>query len=142
MFYARRGTPEDATRQQGGWRTTEIMKTVYAKLSPTEVDAAISSVVRASSLLIQIRRKIKALGNSAEEVLAQPASVLKPFMEFIQLNFEHLDEIGLMESRVSPFLGLLIKHETREVREPAARLHTQVRSLWAAVKAAKRQRVA
>ena len=142
LFYARHGAPEDATRQQGGWRTTEVMKLIYTKLSPTEVDAAISNVVRASSLQIQIRRKIKALGNSAEEVLANPSAALMPFLDFLQHNYEHLDEVGLMESRISPFLNLLIKHDAREVRELSTRLHTLVRSMWAAVKAAKRQRVA
>ena len=118
------------------------MKLIYTKLTPTEVDAAISNVVRASSLQIQIRRKIKALGNTADEVLSNSSAVLMPLLGFLQHNYEQLDEVGLMESRISPFLNLLIKHEAREVSELSTKLHTLVRSMWAAVKAAKRQRVA
>ena len=37
QFWARRGTHEDATRQQGGWKTSEVMKAIYTALSPSEV---------------------------------------------------------------------------------------------------------
>ena len=40
--------------RQGGWRTTEVMKTIYTKLSPKEVDEAFGKVLDSSTLAMEL----------------------------------------------------------------------------------------
>ena len=140
VYFARYGAPSDATRQQGGWRTTLVMSTIYTKLNRKEVDAALSRVADASSLQIAIRRDWKALGSSSAEVLALTAARLRPFLSFIAEHAATLDEHTIQESRVIPMLKVLSQHPEESTRNFAINLHTTLRSTWMSFQAAKRQR--
>ena len=138
IFYARSGVPEEATRRQGGWRTTDVMKSIYTKFSQNEVDAAISGVLDSSSLVVELRRSFRALGNSSEEVLAQSASKIRPFLAYVAGHVKLIDAFTIQHSKITGALKLLSRHEDEHVRNHAIHLHTIVRCVWASAQSAAR----
>ena len=73
VYYARAGVVEDATRQQGGWRTTTVMKEIYTTFNRKEVQRELMRVVKTTSAACNVRAHFKQLGRSADEVLNKPA---------------------------------------------------------------------
>ena len=70
VYYARAGVVEDATRQQGGWRTTTVMKEIYTTLNRKEVQQELMRVFNITSAACNVRARFKQLGKSADEVLS------------------------------------------------------------------------
>ena len=66
VFYSRRGADEDATRQQGGWKTSEVMANIYAKFAPQEVREHILAVGAAASLRHELHPCLQKLGDAPE----------------------------------------------------------------------------
>ena len=58
VFYARGGAAEDATRQQGGWRTSEVMRTIYTTLSTSEVEREISVTAAKATVRLQLSKLV------------------------------------------------------------------------------------
>jgi hypothetical protein len=141
LYYARAGAPEDATRQQGGWRTTEIMKTIYTKLARHEVDAALSQVVAASLLQLSLEHKFRALGHSSEQVIALPPHRVQPFLDYVSDNLHAIDEHVMSESKVQTMLKVISKHDNVDVKSQAAHLRATLSSRWMSYKAAHRPKV-
>ena len=141
-YYARQGTPSDATRQQGGWRTTETMTTIYTTLSAQEVGEAIHRTVACSAIALDLRHRIKSLGGSPAELLGTPIHKVIETMELAEKHIYVLDAEGLQTSKVMAFIRFLTKHPTETVRHKAATLLTTIQSSWMALQSAKRQRVA
>ena len=140
-FYARQGAAEDATRQQGGWRTTEIMRAVYTKLTRKEVDIELRKVLDASSLRLTLRQSFRALGASTADVLAQPAARLRPFLAFVAGHLTDFNESLIQESRVIGMVKILAQHQDEHTRNHAISLYTSLRSTWMAIQSAKRPRL-
>ena len=140
-YYARAGAAEDATRQQGGWRTTDVMKTIYTTLNRQEVDAELSKVVNGTSLAINLRRGFLALGSNSEEVLAKSGVQVRPFLALVASNLHLIDDNVASRSKIAGSLKLLSKHSDEHARSHAAQMYSMVASHWMATQSAKRARV-
>ena len=141
LFYARRGACTDATRQQGGWKTADVMQAVYTKLTVAEVRNEIMQVGASTSALEEIKQKLNSLGANEQEALAVPAAHVQPVLALIQANVTKFTTQTLLQTNAGRYLKWLQRHESESVRTSAVRLHTLIRSRWMAAKAAKRQRV-
>ena len=138
MYYARAGVVEDATRQQGGWRTTSVMKAIYTTLNRSEVQEELLRVVNATSLAVTVRNDFKLLGKSAEEVLKQPPHVVQPFLTLVSANVKNLTEEFLTQSNVVAALHVLLRHSDSSVQSQSSHLYAMARSMWMAAQSNKR----
>ena len=141
LFYARRGACTDATRQQGGWKTADVMQAVYTKLSVDEVRSEILQVGAATSTLEEIKQKLLMSGSHESAVLTVPAVLIFPVLALIQSNVANFTTNILLQTQAGRYLKWLQKYDDNAVRASAVKLHTLIRSRWMAAKAAKRQRV-
>ena len=140
-FYDRQGVLEEATKQQGGWRTTEVMKSIYTKMSAAEVANEIHTVAARASIQLELQRRTQNLGASREDVLEQDPTVLLAFISFVQTHFKSVDLITLRDTAAARYVNWISQHTLPQVREPAVTLHTYIREHWAACQRAKRPRV-
>lgn len=143
VYYSRAGASEDATRQQGGWRTSEVMKSIYTTLSAKEVESELHKVANATSLAWAIRLRFKALGRSSEDILRQPPAAVQPFLAFVAGNISIVDKHILVEAKLAASLKVLTNHVDDAVRNHAIKLFTMSRSIWMAEQnASKKPKVA
>ena len=140
QFYARRGANDDATRQQGGWNTSEVMARIYTTLSQTEVRNEIMSVGAATSFQHEIQQQFLRLGDSPEKLRAAlPKDLIAP-LNFVANNVAKLNTQMLLDTQVGRYLKWLTRHENERVRSRSTHLYTIVRSRWMSMRAAKRKR--
>ena len=103
-FYCRQGAMDDATRQQGGWRTTEIMNRIYTKLSAKEVAEEIHTVAGQASLQLELQRRSTQLGPSRDDILEQPSTTLGPYLAYVAGNFKNIDLDILKDTPVARYI--------------------------------------
>ena len=116
------------------------MKTVSANLSTTEVRAELLRVAADASIFHTIFCKLKALGSTKEEVLAQPPSAVRPTLALIASNIKAFTRTTLLETKAGSYLNWLKQHPDDPVRHHATQLFTTMRSDWMSSRAAKRAR--
>ena len=141
QFYARRGADEDATRQQGGWRTADVMRSVCTTLSASEVRTEILTVANFASLEYEIKGKCDALGLTVDDIHGTAASKVATFLAFIESRLPQIDDHVLKISGVGKTLGTLIRHPDETVRHWAVRLRFDIRAEWRAQQERKRIKV-
>ena len=135
-FFARHHAAEDATRQQGGWRTSEVMKTIYTKLSTLEVEHELSTVANRASLSYDLRTRI----NEACSVESGSVAKIRALLTFVESVEQFITEEVLSHSRIGHFLKANFSHTDANVRALAIALRTRIRLKWKEERAAKRQR--
>ena len=140
QFYARRGAPEDATRQQDGWKTSEVMARIYTTLSKSEVRNEIIAVGAATSFQHEIQQQFLRLGDTPEKLrAASPMDLMAP-LNFVANNVAKLNTQALLDTQVGKYLKWLTRHENEHIRSRSTHLYTIVHSRWMSMRAAKRQR--
>ena len=131
---------DDATRQQGGWRTTKIMNRIYTKLSAKEIAEEIHTVAGQASLQLELQRRSTQLGSSRDDILEQPSTTLGPFLAFVAGNFKNIDLDILKDTPVARYVSWITHHERGPTRDLAINLRTRIREHWGAGQRAKRAR--
>ena len=131
---------DDVTRQQGGWRTTEIMNRIYTKLTAKEVAEEIHAVAGQASLQLELQRRSTQLGASRDDILEQSSATLGPFLAFVAGNFKNIDLDMLKDTSVARYVSWMTHHEHGPTRDLAINLHTRIREYWGAGQRAKRAR--
>ena len=140
QFYARRGAKEDATRQQGGWKTSEVMSRIYTTLSQSEVRQEIISVGAATSFQHELSKQFMRLGDSQDKLCAASPKDLVAPLNFVASNIEKLNTQALLDAQVGKYLKWLTRHNNEHIRARSTHLYTLVHSRWMSMRAAKRQR--
>ena len=131
---------QDATRQQGGWRTADVMASIYTTLAPHEVKAQILKVGATTSLLheLQLRvQKVAATPALAESCDTKAAWAL---LNLVKCNLHGLSTRLLFETHTPKYLKSLIKHADSGVSAAAVRLYTTIHADWMSQQAAKRRK--
>ena len=140
QFFARRGACEDATRQQGGWKTSAVMNSVCVNLSPTEVRTELLRVASDASGMHTISSRLLALGTSKEGVLAQPPLAINPVLALISCHVREFSQASLLESKAGVYLRWLKQHRDEHVRHVATHLHVTIKADYITAQAAQRAR--
>ena len=140
QFYSRRGLDQDATRQQGGWKTSEVMAMIYTKLS-AEVRQKIGAVVITSSLLQELQARLQKLGTKPEEAAAARGPDAWSALNLFKQNLHAISTRMMFDTQVPKLLKSLIRRSDVEISSCASRLHTTLHADWMAQQAAKRRRV-
>ena len=138
VYYARAGVVEDATRQQGGWRTTTVMNSIYTTLNQKEVQQELMRVVNVTSAACTVRNTFKLLGTSADEVLQQPAHAVLPFLKLASAHIPDFGRDFLTQSKLVASVHLLIRHPDASVQNQATHIYTMARSVWMSTSASKK----
>tara|TARA_B100000780_G_C21093677_1_gene440898 strand:+ start:153 stop:1682 length:1530 start_codon:yes stop_codon:yes gene_type:complete len=138
-FYAKAQAPEQATRDQGGWRTSETMKEIYTALTKDEVHSAIHEAANTAGnfyVLKELAQKMKSFDSLEETAAAKLAS------EFCA---SIIDAIGVVEwpefvqLKIGITLKGLFQHKNKEVSSKAIRTSSAMRHAFLACQAKKRK---
>ena len=138
-FYAAAQAPEQATRDQGGWRTTETMKEIYTALTPSEVKAALHNAANAAGdcfALLELSGLLQPLamtGKSAD---------IKTAARFVQLVDGVIGKVAmekLVECKAGIHLKRLVSHPDDGLRSAATSALGHLRSAWASYKVGSRK---
>ena len=141
VFYSRRGMDDDATRQQGGWKTSEVMQRIYATLTKDEVCEQIVAVGRATSVHHEIQLRVLRLGDDPEKARSASASSAWAFLTLLQNNLKVLNTRVLYDTNAPKYLRVLSRHADEDVRNMAISLHTAIHANWMSAQASKRRRL-
>ena len=140
QFYSRRGMDQDATRQQGGWKTADVMASVYTTLAPHEVKEQIMKVGATTSLMHELRLRVQKLAATPDLAAAGDGKMAWALLNVVKSNLHGLSTRFLFETQTPQYLKGLIKHADSGVSATAARLYTTIHADWMAQQAAKRRK--
>ena len=140
-FYARQGADPNATQQQGGWRTSEIMAEIYTKLSQSEVQRELVKVAQASSFQLELQARVLELGDTSEVMFALPEAKLLGFLNYVNELKHNISTNTLRDTKVGLALKRLCSHPSADIRNLAIELHTLLRAAFMAYQASKRARL-
>ena len=140
QFYARRGANEDATRQQGGWHTRDVMRQVYTTLSPSEVCAEIVNVAGKVNITEEVHARLQRLG-SLDDILVLPENRLLPVLRYIDEVLPVLNTRILLETKAGKYLRVLCRHSSPAVRDRASNSFARLHAQWMANQASKRRKL-
>jgi hypothetical protein len=138
-FYAASQAPEQATRDQGGWRTTETMREIYTALTPSEVKAALHRAANAAGDCFALHELSELLQPLA---LTGESADIKTAKRFVQLVDEVIGKVSmknLVECKAGIHLKRLLSHPNEEVRSAAISAYGHLRSAWASYKVESRK---
>ena len=136
-FYASSEAPEQATHDQGGWRTSETMKQICTALSPAEVKVALHKAANAAGIAFTSQSLASALSYSGETTKDIEAAIT-----FVNLATSVIDNVPwkkLVELKLGVHLKKLTQHGDEKVRTAAVSSWGHLRQCWAAYKAASRE---
>ena len=140
LYYARGGADDSATQAPGGWRTTDIMKAIYTKMSPSEIEDELVRVARNSSVGHDIRNRMMLIGTDAEEVRSKSPAILGPFLANLAGRVSSLDTEMCKSTGVRMHVKWLLAHECDQVRALATGSHSRIRANHMSASASKRAR--
>ena len=140
-FYARQGADPNATQQQGGWRTSEIMAEIYTKLSQSEVQRELVKVAQASSFQLELQARVLELGDSVDITFSLPEAKLLGFLHYVNELKHSISTNTLRETKVGVALKRLSTHPSANVRNLSIELHTALRAAFMSYQASKRARL-
>jgi hypothetical protein len=138
-FYAASQAPEQATRDQGGWRTTETMREIYTSLTPSEVKGALHKAANAAGHCFVLHELSELLQPLA---LAGKTADVKMAIRFARLVDEVIGKVAMKdfaECKAGIHLKRLVSHSNEEVRSAATSALGHLRSAWASYKAKSRK---
>ena len=141
VFYSRRGMEEDATRQQGGWKTSEVMQRIYSTLTSDEVQEQILAVGRSTCVHHEIQLRVSRLGDSPEKSPSSSTVSALSLLTLLENNLDALNTRVLFDTNAPKFLRALSKHADNEVRNRAISLHATIHANWMESQANKRRRL-
>ena len=137
QFYSRRGLDQDATRQQGGWKTAEVMASVYTTLAPHEVKQQILQAGASTSCMHESHLRVQKLAATPELAAAGDIKLAWAVLNLVKGNLHALSTRVLFEAHTPKYLKALIKHADGGVSATAVRLYTTIHAGWMAQQAAK-----
>ena len=141
VFYSRRGAAEDATRQQGGWKTSEVMQRIYSTLSKEEVKDQILAVGRSTSIHHELHLRLGKIGDSPDKALTAPVAAAISVLTLIERNLDSLSTRVLFDTSAPKYLRAMFKHADAGVRDRAAHLHATLHANWMSQQADKRRKL-
>ena len=138
-FYAAAEAPEQATRDQGGWRTTETMREIYTSLTPSEVKCALHKAANTAGdtyALQTLANYIQAPGFASRD---GDIKLAIDFITRVDSSIGYTPWKILIELRIGVHLRRLAQHADPEVRIKATPTLCHLRAAWATHKAESRK---
>ena len=127
VFYARHGASEDATRQQSGWRASEVMSAIYTKLSTSEVEREIAKTACTVNSGVLLQELIAGLGDISQTENLNKHNALT-FLDGVASHRAKMTTSILKMTSIGKIVRALTKHVDERVRSRAAEELTLLRS--------------
>ena len=136
-FYAAAEAPEQATREQRGWRSSETMKRIYTSLTPDEVKLALHKAANLAGeghALKELSAAFRSVASASDFPDAAAAIV---FVSRVNDLTGKVPWKVLIDCKAGIHFKKLVRHPDKNVREVAVPALGNLRSSWAAHKAQK-----
>ena len=133
-FYAS-SAPEQATMAQGGWRTSDTMRSVYTTLSRSEVHEAIKKSANLSGKEYIFKKASSAIVALPKEALLEDATSATDYIKTILPMIGRVSWPILIEHKAGRLLKQLTSHKDEYVRAAAVSAYGRLRGAFAAHKA-------
>ena len=133
-FYAS-SAPEQATMAQGGWRTSDTMRSVYTTLSRSEVHEAIKKSANLSGKEYIFNKTSSAIVALPKEALLEDAASATNYINTILPMIGRVSWPILIEHKAGRLLKQLTSHKDEYVRAAAVSAYGRLRGAFAAHKA-------
>ena len=138
-FYSAAEAPEQATQQQGGWRTTETMRTIYTSLTPAEVQKAIHNAANVGGIeftLSDFAQRLACVAESARSL--EDHSCIQNLLT-VSDAVDRIPWSAFIRQRAGIIVKSLVSHPSPAVRTKAISVLCMLRSKFAAYKAKNRK---
>ena len=137
-FYAAVETPEQATRDQGGWRTTEVMKEIYTSLTPSEVKGALRTAANEAGFEYALKRCATHIASANKDNLPTEAATAKHYLKMVDNMIDTVPWKVLTRNNTGVYTKALVSHPDEYIRLTATSVLGKLRSSWARFKASSR----
>ena len=137
-FYAGADAPEQATREQGGWRTTETIAKIYTALTKDEVKLAIHSAANTAGIAFALQPLAELIQTAGLSTSVDDQSRMIKFIDMVGTAVGTVPWKAFVELKVGVLLKRLVQHPDRDVRSRATTAPCSLRSAFSAYKADKR----
>ena len=137
-FYAAAQAPEQATRDQGGWRTTEVMRHIYTSLTTSEVKNAIHDAANSAGYEFALQSLTEELANVEKSGLAAEVNIANQYIQLLDDMIDAAPWKILSKFNVGKHAKRLVTHPDDAVRLSAVSALGKLRSAWASHQSANR----
>ena len=120
---------------QGGWRTSETMRSIYTTLSKSEVSAAINKAAANAGHAYVIGKSSLSLSATSKDALLKESGAALEYINLVKPLIGKVPWPVLVENRSGALLKRLTRHEDERVRQLATSAYGKLHSAWAAHKA-------
>ena len=138
-FYAAAEAPEQATRDQGGWRTTETMKEIYTSLTPSEVKTVLHNAANTAGDSFAVQTMVEQITAAGPSTEFGDNKVAIDFASLVVASINNIPWKTLTELKVGVHFKSLVRHPNDEVRSKATSSLCLLRSARAAYMAKNRK---
>ena len=118
-FYSAAQAPEQATMVQGGWRTTDTMRTIYTTLTKAEVHQAIHTAAKRGGAEVAIEQYARELGGLQGSPETLGDDVLANFLKTVSLAVGIVPWSCFTKNKVGVIVKRLTSHNNNEIRRKA-----------------------
>ena len=139
-FFATADTPEQATMAQGGWRTSETMKTIYTTMSKDEVSAALRKSALIAGTEFVLKKMAKNLVNLEQDFAKMDDQEVLEFISTLNSALGKVPWQSLIDLKAGVLLKRLVRHPVETCRSQATSVLCRMRSAFAAHKALSHER--
>ena len=137
-FYAAADAPEQATRDQGGWRTSETMKEIYTALTPSEVKLALHTAANAAGNEFALRQLSDEIPNYYKSTEVAEVKIVRHYVQMVNGLIGKTPWKILAQCKTGIHLKALVSHPNGQLRLDAKAALVNMRSSWASHKVGER----
>ena len=123
---------------QGGWRTSETMKTVYLAMSRSEVQQEIHKAANLGGSGLVLKKAFALWTINKDNFAAQGINPILQFITVVQHSIDAIPWDKMIEFKIGVLLKALVGHTDKEVRCKATWTSNLLRSKFAAHQSANR----
>ena len=134
-FYAGADSPEQATRDQGGWRTTETMKEIYTGLTPSEVKRALHIAANTAGSEFALQESSRELATIKNSNQVAEVGTAKHYIHLVDGMIDKAPWKIMVKNNAGILMRYLVAHHNGEVRLYDTSVLVKLRSSWARYKA-------
>ena len=137
-FYAAADAPEQATRDQGGWRTSETMKEIYTALTPSEVKLALHTAANAAGNEFALQQLSNEIPNYYKSNEVAQVKIVRHYVQMVNGLIGNTPWKILAQCKTGIHLKALVSHPNGQLRLDATAALVNMRSSWASHKVGER----
>ena len=134
-FFAKAEAPEQATMFQGGWRTTESMRSIYTTLSKAETRVELHKAANSAGCTFILKSLAKELLSLSSQSTFPEVRVANKFLNLVLPAIGKVDWKIFVEFKVGVILKRLVQHPDENIRSLSVTTLGRLRGAWAAHKA-------